>query len=85
METLVYHLRREELNAAFLDGVRSDIDAERITVVISADNAAFEEKIYASVQDPISFVFEGDEFERYSEQLLRGEQPSVESYKRVRT
>ena len=36
METLVYHLRREELNAAFLDGVRSDIDAERITVVISA-------------------------------------------------
>ena len=84
MQRLVYHLRREELTAAFLDDIRSSIDAERITVVISDRDAAFEEKIQDSLQDPVSFVFEGDEFERYSERVLRGEEPNAERYKRVR-
>ena len=69
MQTLVYHLNKTNLNAAFLDTIRASIDAERIKVVIESETSSFEEKfeekIHASMNDPISYTFEGDEFERY--------------------
>jgi hypothetical protein len=53
--------------------------------VISAITAykVFRKKILASIQDPVSYVFKGNEFEEYSEKLLRGESVDVEQYKQV--
>jgi len=87
----VYHLHRTELNATFLETLRSRIDAERVTITIAPehnDKAAFEEKILASVQDAVSFVFTTtdahDEFEEFSEKLLRDESVDSEQYKRMK-
>jgi hypothetical protein len=53
--------------------------------VISAITAykVFKKKILASIQDPVSYVFKGNEFEQYSEKLLQGENADVEQYKQV--
>jgi hypothetical protein len=91
METLVYHLNRSELTAAFLDSIRSSIDAERVTLTIAPEQAtkrAFEEKILDSARDSVSFVFKSDgandEFEEFSAKLLSGEAAPIERYKQVR-
>ncbi|TAE27636.1 MAG: hypothetical protein EAZ92_09155 [Candidatus Kapaibacterium sp.] len=70
METLVYHLRREELNATFLDGIRSGIDAERITVVISPEKRessaiaeqSLRERIEANRRADHDYSVPGEEF-----------------------
>jgi hypothetical protein len=92
MESLVYHLHRSEFTATFFDELRSAVNAsiggERIKIVVEQEEerpfTALEQKIMDSANDPVRYVFEGDEFEVFAQKVMNGETVDVEQYKRVR-
>jgi hypothetical protein len=67
METLVYHLNRADLTAAFLESIRSSIDADRVTLTIAPEvhenkTSTLEQVIEANRRSDHNYTIRGDEF-----------------------
>jgi threonine synthase len=82
METLVYHLNRADLTAAFLESIRSSIDAERVTLTIAPEThvnkpLTLEQIIEANRRSDHNYSIQSDEFSAmvsaFEKQIKRSE------------
>ncbi|TAE23157.1 MAG: hypothetical protein EAZ92_14950 [Candidatus Kapaibacterium sp.] len=77
METLVYHLNKTDLNAAFLDTIRSSIDAERIKVVIESEEQSLLDVIEANRRAEYDYSIAGEDFAAMVEASEQDEQYDI--------
>jgi hypothetical protein len=85
--------RWEEIRAAISEKIHGEhfkIVVEHETVEVGSSQthphktvSDFEKKIFAAKQDIVSFVFNGNEFEQFAEDVMDGKTIDTERFKRV--
>jgi transcriptional regulator CtsR len=79
-----FQLDASELNNNFIEAIKKAFSGKKISIIISDNEdtvlTPFEAKILASAKSTKRYVFEGDEFERFTAQVLMEEEIDSTQY-----
>jgi hypothetical protein len=87
---VTYQIKESELNYQFFQGLKKTFKGKKMTISIKEQSPnkltkeEFEAKISNAENSPVSYVFEGDEFEEYTRKRIAGEFPDTNVYKNVK-
>jgi len=87
---VTYHVNESELNYQFLQALKKTFKGKKMTISIREQSQheiskdEFDAKISKAENSPISYAFEGDEFEEYTRKRMAGEYPDTSIYQNVK-
>lgn len=87
---VTYQVDESELTYQFLQALKKTFKGKKMTISIREQKQnqmskdEFEAKISEAENSPISYVFEGDEFEEYTRKRMAGEHPDTSIYQNVK-
>lgn len=88
MQSVTYHLDAGELDDRLIDSIKSLFKSGRVTVTVETGekeitNTDLLEKIRKNQSSAVSYVFEGDAFDKISNKLLNDEEVDLKPYTQV--
>jgi translation initiation factor IF-3 len=87
---LIYKLDEAELDYKLLEAIKVAFKGQKLRITVHAETPgdavaieSFEQKVLQNAASKVSYVFEPDEFDQYTEKSLRSEKTDAEQFKHV--
>ena len=77
-----FQLEASELNVNLIDAIKKAFLGKKINITITETDSAFEEKILATANSDTNYVFEGDSFDIFTNQLLANEDVDTSAFRK---
>jgi hypothetical protein len=83
-----YHLDESEFDYQFFKSLKATFKGKKLAITVKPQNEpskSLEKLIEDAENADVWYTFEGDEFEKFTDKILKGEEIDHEQYKRTKS
>ena len=78
-----FQLDAADLNKNLIDAIKKAFLGKKINITVTETNSVFEEKILAAAASDIHYVYDGEDFDAFTQDLLTDKKVNISTFRKT--
>ncbi len=80
-----FQLDAADLNKNLIDAIKKAFSGKKINITVTETNSVFEDKILAAAASDTYYVFDGEDFDAFTQDLLTDKKVNISTFRQAKS